>query len=209
MLICMLFPVSIMIHGQKSYRLSFQINGLRDEKTWLIFYYGDQQIRKDTGLTDASGKIVFFMDQYDQAGMYRLEKDKKQGLDFIFNKEDVSITSGPDFNLESIVVNKSEENNIFFDYYRHKQDMEARIDVLAGFLRYYPPVDSFYHVAADYAAQLSSTYGHYLDSLLDNFPEKLATRIIRLDQLPDIRPGELPPETVAKYRSRYFSSIRH
>jgi len=206
-LLFLLIPVSIMIYGQKSYRLSFKIDGLQAEKIWLIFYYGDQQIRKDTGLTDAEGKIVFLMDQHDQAGMYRLEKDKKQGLDFIFNEEDVSITSGPDFDLENLVVNKSEENKIFFDYYRQKLDMESRIDVLAGFLRYYPPVDSFYYEAADYAKQLSFIYKHYLDSLLDNFPEKLVTRIIRLDQLPDIRPGELPPETVAKYRSRYFSSI--
>ncbi|MFA4862811.1 MAG: TlpA disulfide reductase family protein [Bacteroidales bacterium] len=206
-LLFLLLPVSIMIYGQKTYELSFQIDGLPASKIWLIFYYGDQQIRQDTAVTDASGKVVFVMDQHDQEGMYRLEKDKKQGLDFIFNKEDVNITSGPDFGLESLVVNKSEENKIFFDYYRHRLDMETRIDVLTGFLRYYPPVDSFYNEAAAYAERLSLNYKHYLDSLLDNFPGKLATRIIRLDQLPDIRPGELPPKVVAQYRSRYFSSI--
>jgi len=206
-LLFLLLPVNIMIYGQKTYELSFQIDGLPASKIWLIFYYGDQQIRQDTAVTDASGKVVFVMDQHDQEGMYRLEKDKKQGLDFIFNKEDVNITSGPDFGLESLVVNKSEENKIFFDYYRHRLDMETRIDVLTGFLRYYPPVDSFYNEAAAYAERLSLNYKHYLDSLLDNFPGKLATRIIRLDQLPDIRPGELPPKVVAQYRSRYFSSI--
>jgi peroxiredoxin len=206
-LLILLLPISIIIFGQKTYHLSFQIAGLTAAKVWLIFYYGDQQIRQDTAITDAFGKVVFLMDQHDQEGMYRLEKDKKQGLDFIFNKEDVSITSGPEFSLESLVVNKSEENKIFFDYYRHQEDVETRIDVLNGFLRYYPPVDSFYYEAAAYAERLSLNYKHYLDSLLDNFPEKLVTRVILLDQLPDIRPGELPPEAVAQYRSRYFSSI--
>jgi thiol-disulfide isomerase/thioredoxin len=197
----------IMIFGQKTYKLTFQMDGLPSEKVWLIFYYGDQQIRQDTGMTDPAGRVDFLMDQHNQAGMYRLEKDKQKGLDFIFNREDVSINSKPDFTLENLVVNKSEENKIFFDYYRHKRDMETRIDVLTGFLRYYPPVDSFYFEAAAYAEKLSSNYKEYLDSLVDNFPDKLVTRIIRLDQLPDIRPGELPPDAVAQYRSRYFSSI--
>jgi thiol-disulfide isomerase/thioredoxin len=206
-LLILIIVASNTIFGQKNYQIGFQIDGLPSEKVWLIFYYGDQQIRQDTGMTDAEGKVVFLMDQHDQAGMYRLEKDTKQGLDFIYNKEELSIKAGRDFGLDSLVVIKSEENKLFFDYYRHKLDMETRIDVLAGFLKYYPPVDSFYYTAARYAERLTLNYKIYLDSLLDNFPEKLVIRIIRLDQLPDIRPGELPPEAVAHYRSRYFNGI--
>lgn len=206
-LLLLLLPVSITIFGQKTYQLSFQIEGLQAEKVWLIFYYGDQQIRQNTGLTDAAGKVVFLMDENDQAGMYRLEKDQQQGLDFIFNKEDVNIIACRDFRLDDLEVNKSEENKLFFDYYRHKLDMETRIDVLTGFLRYYPPVDTFYYTAARYAEGLYVNYKHYLDSMLNNFPDKLVTRIIRLDQLPDIRPGELTPEAIEQYRGRYFDSI--
>jgi thiol-disulfide isomerase/thioredoxin len=206
-LLILFMGASIMIFGQKTFRLSFQIDGLQSAKVWLIFYYGDQQIRQDSGMTDAEGRVVFYMDHNNQPGMYRLEKDKKQGMDFIFNKEDVSINAGPDFELDNLVVEKSEENELFFDYYRHKRDMETRINLLTGFLKYYPPVDSFYSTAASFTERLSANYGHYLDSLLKNFPEKLAIRIVRLDQLPDIKPGELPPDAVAYYRSQYFRSI--
>jgi thiol-disulfide isomerase/thioredoxin len=206
-LLFLLLSGNLMIFGQKTYNLTFQIDGLPSEKVWLIFYYGDQQIRQDTGMTDAMGKVVFLMDQHDQAGMYRLEKDKKQGFDFIFNKEDVSIKAGRDLGLDNLVADKSEENKLFFDYYRHKLDVETRIDILAGFLKYYPPVDTFYYTAARYADRLSSNYNNYIDSILNNFPDLLVTRIIRLDQLPDIRPGEVPKEAVTQYRSQYFKSI--
>jgi peroxiredoxin len=199
--------VSFLICGQKTFRLSFQIADLSSEKLWLIFYYGDQQIRQDSAITNDAGKVAFSMDQYNQPGMYRLEKDKQHGFDFIYNKEDVSIKAGRDFGLDNLSVDKSKENEIFFDYYRHKQDMETRIDVLTGFLKYYPPVDTFYNTAARYAEQLSAKYQFYLDSLLNNFPGMLVTRIIRLDQLPDIRPGQLPPDAVAHYRSQYFRTI--
>jgi thiol-disulfide isomerase/thioredoxin len=206
-LLVLILGTSMMMFGQKTFRLSFQIDGLQSEKVWLIFYYGDQQIRQDSAMTDAEGKVVFIMDRHEQPGMYRLEKDKKQGLDFIYNNEDVSIKAGADLGLDGLTVTRSKENEIFFDYYRHKLDIETRIDVLTGFLKYYPPADTFYTVAARYAERLSATYKAYLDSLLGNFPEKLVTRIIRLDQLPDFRPGELPPDAVAHYRSQYFKSI--
>jgi thiol-disulfide isomerase/thioredoxin len=195
------------ISGQRTYKLSFQLNELPDEKLWLVFYYGDQQFRQDSGMTDQAGRIAFLLNENDDIGMYRLEQDKQKGLDFIFNKEDVSIIADRNMGLDNLVVKESKENELFFDYYRHKLDMETRIDVLHGFLKYYPPVDTFYTRAEAYAAYLSSVYKVYLDSLQSNFPDKLVPRIIRLDQLPDLRPGELDPATAAQYRAGYFSGI--
>jgi thiol-disulfide isomerase/thioredoxin len=85
--------------------------------------------------------------------------------------------------------------------------METRIDVLTGFLKYYPPVDTFYYTAARYTEKLTLNYKNYIDSILTNFPDLLVSRIIRLDQLPDIRPGEVPKGALAQYRSQYFKSI--
>jgi len=206
-LFLLLMPLCSLSFGQTSYRLSFKIDGLLNEKVWLVFYYGDQQIRLDSGFTDSKGSVVFLLDKNDDVGMYRLEKDKQKGFDFVFNKEDVSIIANKNLGLDNLVVNESDENRIFFDYYRHKLDMETRIEVLSGFLRYYPPVDTFYYNAARYAEMLSLSYDHYLDSLMNYFPDKLATRIIRLDQLPDIRPGEMDPVVVEQYRGSYFDSV--
>ena len=196
-----------LISAQKSYKLNFQIEGLPLQKFYLVFYYGDQQVRLDSGLTDGSGRIAFSLDQTHDAGMYRLEKDKKKGLDFIFDREDVSLITDKNLGLENIVVAKSKENEIFFDYYRHKFDLKTRIEVLSEFLKYYPPVDTFYYSADAYAQHLSSLYDHYLDSLLQNFSDFLVARIIRLDQLPDIRPGGLDPVEIQNYRARYFDDI--
>ncbi len=206
LLIVMLLFGSL-IFGQKSYRLSFQVDGLPNQKCSLVFYYGDRQISQDSGMTDAAGRIVFIKNDQGEAGMYRLQKDKNKGLDFVFNKEDVSIVTDKNMDIGNIVVKESKENEIFFDYYRHKFDIKTRIDVLDGFLKYYPPVDTFYDRAAAYAGFLSASYKHYLDSLQEEYPDKMVTRIIRLDQLPDIRPGELDPAMAGQYRSHYFDGI--
>jgi thiol-disulfide isomerase/thioredoxin len=207
LLLLLLLLISSLIFGQKSYRLSFQIDGLPLQKFRLVFYYGDQQIRQDSGMTDVAGKIVFTKNDQDDAGMFRLEKERNKGFDFVFNKEDVSIVTDQNMDIGNIVVKNSKENEIFFDYYRHKLDMKTRIDVLDGFLKYYPPVDTFYGHAEVYARLLSESYRHYLDSLKINFPDKMVTRIIRLDQLPDIHPGELDLATAEQYRGHYFDNV--
>jgi len=196
-----------LLSGQKSYHLDFKLEGLQDEMFHLIFYYGDRQVMLDSGKTDDSGRISFMLDSQDEPGMYRLELTMQKGLDFVFNKEDVSIETDASMGIDNLVVLKSKENELFFDYYRHKMDMETRIEVLGGFLKYYPPVDSFYSSAVEHEKRLSSSYRNYIDSILVNFPDMLVTRIIRLDRLPDISPGELDPITAEYYRSTYFDSI--
>jgi thiol-disulfide isomerase/thioredoxin len=199
--------VSNLITAQQSYRLDFKIKGMPDMELRLIFYYGDRQVILDSGKTDASGRITFMLDSQDEPGMYRLELTQQKGLDFVFNKEEVIIETDSGMGLENLVVLESIENKLFFDYYRHKLDLETRIEVLGGFLKYYPPVDSFYASAVEHEKQLSSSYKHYIDSILVSFPDMLVPRIIRLDQLPDITPGELDPNTAEYYRGTYFDSI--
>lgn len=205
--ILMFIFISGIVQGQRTYNMNFRIDGSRNEKFRLIFYYGDRQIRQDSAYSGENGDISFRMGRSDEPGMYRLESGAQKGLDFIYNKENVSIRADNKMGLDNIVVDESQENRIFFDYYRHKRDMESRIEVLNKFLELYPPVDSFYQEAKEYTGHLSSIYRHYLDSLLLNFSDLLVTRVIRLDQLPDIRPGEIDPLEAERLKGHYFDSI--
>lgn len=193
--------------SQKQYRLDFHIKDLPDQKLWIIFYYGDQQVTLDTAFTDEKGNVEFVMDDKDEPGMYRLQKGKQSGLDFVFNKENMELTTENDFRLEGIQVKGSKENEIFYDYYRHKFDMEDRLDVLHGFLRYYPTSDTFYFTVANHTERLATQYQNYLDSITTHFPNLMVTHIIQFDQLPDIRPGDLDATTRNLYRANYFSGV--
>lgn len=203
----LLFLVSIfsmMASAQDVFFIDFTIRDMEDERMQLIQYFGDQQIRIDTAVEVTGGKVRLTMDKSDAVGMYRLEKEDQKGIDFLFNRERAQILTDGDFNLASIQVKYSRENIIFFDYYRHKYDLEARLEVLKGFLKYYPPTDTFYYVAAEHAEALDRQYRFYKDSIYGNYPGMLVTKFIRFDQMPDIRPGELDPATVQFYKSHYF-----
>lgn len=206
-LVLFLITLTFSSFGQNEYRLDFNIADLPNETLWLISYYGDQQIRLDTAFTDQAGKIAFRMDENDAVGMYRLEIDKDRGMDFIFNREDIAISSENDFRLEGIKVGKSIENKVFFDYYRHKNDLETRLEILGGFLRFYPTSDTFYYSVARHAEVLAKEYQDYLDRTLKDNKDLLVARIIQLDQLPDIRPGEIDLAARGVYRSHYFDGV--
>lgn len=198
---------SLIAFAQEEYHFDFTIKNMPGKKLWVIFYYGDQQIRLDTVYSDQTGRITFTMDDRDEIGMYRLEADVDRGLDFLFNKEDVVITTENDFRLESIKVVKSRENLVFYDYYRHKYDLQGRLDILGGFLKYYPPSDTFYYSVAGHAQKLATEYQGYLDRILMENEDLLVARIVRFDQLPDIRPGEIDLVTRGIYRAHYFDGI--
>lgn len=199
--------ISLIAGGQKTYRQTFFIDGASNEKVKLVFYYGDQQIRQDSGFTDISGKIDFIMNDQDDPGMYKIELPNKKSLDFLFNRDESSIATNSDLTLGSLVVSKSLENKVFFDYFRHKSDMETRIEVLKGFLDYYPPADTFYLFAQEHLKNLTNIYDEYLDSIIKVSSAMFAGKIIRLDQLPDIRPGNLTPSENQSYKADYFENI--
>jgi len=204
---CTFVVVCLAVTAQKNYRLDFTIKDLPGEKLWLIFYYGDQQIRQDTAFTDKQGTVSLQFDDADEIGMYRLENKDKKGMDFLFNREKVDITLDNNFSLDGIEVKSSRENAIFYDYYRHKFDMEDRLEVLRSFLRYYPTSDTFYFTVAEHMEILAGQYQDYLDSIISTCPGCLVTHIIQFDQLPDIRPGTLDEMTRGLYQANYFSSV--
>lgn len=200
-------PISFYCPGQNAYHLSFQVSQLPECSYKLIFYYGDQVITRDSAISDSQGKVLFNLNDQDDPGMYRLEKDKKTGLDFLFNKENISIEAERNLGLDGLVVLESKENEVFFDYFRQKREMEGRIGVLSDFLKYYPQPDTFYNAASQHLARLQGIFSNYIDSVKTNFPGTLVTRIIQLDQLPEIRPGSLDPAAVERYRSEYFDGV--
>lgn len=195
------------LEGQVSYTLNFLLKDLPGMKVYVVGYYGDQENVIDSAITDSRGNVVFIFNDDDDVGMYRLQKDKQTGFDFIFNRENISLVSNDKFNIDHLKVIKSKENEIFYDYFRRKYDLENRIDLLTSFLKYYPTTDTFYNAAARHAMHLSGIYGRYLDSIQENFGGTMAARVITLDRLQDIRPGELDPGTIARLRSTYFDSI--
>jgi thiol-disulfide isomerase/thioredoxin len=147
------------------------------------------------------------MDGAYQPGMYRLEVNRNQGLDVIFNNESVSISVNRYFWLDSIKVHRSLENKVFYNYVATKNSYGNRLSLLEPVVMYYPPDDEFYGVAEKEYLKLEEEYSAYIDSVSQIEGISVAPVIIRWDQLPDLEVREMDPDLRDFYKKHYFDNV--
>ena len=193
--------------SQQNHSAAFMIEGFPGEKVYLHSYYGQQQFKIDSAFTDAKGHVEFLLRPDDAAGMYHMGTSIKNGLDFIFNSEDISIRTNKEFWLDSVRVISSKENKIFYEYLVNKADVENRLQLLKPLVQYYPESDPFYNEIVNHANELAGLYSLFLDSLLKASMEMAVNSIIRFDQLERTRPGELSDSRRNYLRQHYFDNV--
>jgi thiol-disulfide isomerase/thioredoxin len=193
--------------GQKASRVMFTVEDLLVQKVMLYSYYGDQRILMDSAVSDPKGSFQFQFGMNSIPGIYHVQTVKNDGIDFIFNGQDVMIKTNISFSPDSTIVEKSLENRILFEYLSNKIFFEQRLELLLPLIYYYPTDDPFYDKVEREFNRLEEDYMTYLEEIYDDYPDLIVTRFIRFDQLEDIRPGEISPERNRHLKQHYFDGI--
>lgn len=99
------------------YNISVTIKGYPNQKLYMGYYFGNKQYLRDSGVTDAKGKIVLKGKEPLEGGFYLIASANKTLLfDFVVTEQQFNIeTDTADF-LENMKITGSKENEIFFDY---------------------------------------------------------------------------------------------
>ncbi len=97
-----------------SQKLKFKIEGVKDTTVFLVKYLGKGLYYADTA--EMKNSVVEYDGSKQEAGMLAVLLPGQKYFDFIFDKKEVYIeTKAPDF-VESMVIKKSEDNKVFYDY---------------------------------------------------------------------------------------------
>ncbi len=191
----------------KDYRIKVNIYGLDSQYIYLISYYGEQQYKIDSLITDHSGQGVFLFGSDRNSGMYRIQLNKKDGMDFLYTKTNVSLSIDKSFSIDSARFSESKVNMDFLTYMKSKKDFHERYDLLNPLLYYYPENDPFYAQIESKVTTLKNTFTTLIAGLLNTHSHDLLGTIIRYDQLKDIKPGDLKPSERDYLKSHYFDSV--
>ena len=100
----------------KGYEIKLKVNGMKDSTCYLINYYGKQRYYKDTAQFNNKGVAIFKGEEQHHGGIYTLYTGGKILFEFVINGESVIDleTDTTDY-INSMKVNKSEENKVFFE----------------------------------------------------------------------------------------------
>jgi peroxiredoxin len=101
----------------KEYKIKMKINGMQDSACFLINYFGKQRYYKDTAQFNSEGVVVFSGKEQHHGGIYGVYTGGKLLFELVINGEAViDLETDTSDYIKHMKVNKSKENQIFFDH---------------------------------------------------------------------------------------------
>jgi thiol-disulfide isomerase/thioredoxin len=159
--------------------MKFKIKNLPDTTVYLVKYYGANLYFADT-VKSKKGLVVFDGSKH-HAGMYAVMMPNNSYFEFMYDKEPVFITISDFSNrLETAVIKKSQNNQIFYDYMRFMTvNHQKMIDLnkkYEGYSKGTPQYDSLVtQIDVIYAQNVT-----YQDSILTTYPDLLVTDLLKM-----------------------------
>jgi thiol-disulfide isomerase/thioredoxin len=103
-----------------AYNITIKINGAKNQKFLLGYYYGDKQFIRDSAVADATGKFVFKGKDKLDGGIYLIASaDKRLLFDFIVTEQEFSLETDSSDYVVNMKIKGSPENEVFFNYSRY------------------------------------------------------------------------------------------
>jgi thiol-disulfide isomerase/thioredoxin len=106
-----------------AYNITIKIQGAKNQKFLLGYYYGDKQFVRDSATTDANGKMVFKGKEKLEGGIYMIAShDKRLLFDFILSEQEFTLETDSLNYVANMKVKNSLENEVFFAYSQYSSE---------------------------------------------------------------------------------------
>lgn len=190
----------------------YSIKGTIDpnhDYSWILLYKlenGDQTYVDNADVVD--GAFEFKVDG-EASGIYRAYYQIENDLyvEFIYNKEEIDFTFNPEDPAETIFFNRSEENNLYQEYYKEVRAGQKVIDSLQGLYFNTTSPEEEKHLKAEYKKALIE-----LETQQNDFEAKaegmMAHNFIRASrQYNPPSPIEEPQVYIEDIKAHFFDSM--
>ncbi|MCD4729823.1 MAG: redoxin domain-containing protein [Bacteroidales bacterium] len=172
------FFFSLMSYGQE-YILDMTIHHFPEKECYLATFYGDKNAIIDTAEADTSGRIIFKLKPEYHTGMYRVFLEQDLFFDFIYNNENITLSSDYTQLYDKLEIIESEENMIYYEFLRKANEYRLKFDLLAPLNDYYPRADTFFEDARLKYIFIQADIQQYINEAIEKHPELWAIKVIR------------------------------
>ena len=199
--------VSYTSFSQKTYQIDVTIDGFPSSQLYLADFYGDKNNVFDTLFTNPSGHVGFLMDDSRPAGMYRIFITQNDFLDFIFNKENIVLTTNVKAPMDSLKVISSVENKLYYDFLRAERTFMTKLELLSPLLSYFPQDDEFYNTARIKFLRVQQERDSYLLDKKKEYPDAYATKILQFQRNPNLPASLSDIEKSEFIKTHFFDKV--
>ncbi len=210
--------ISVFAQEKPSYRIEINFKNSTDSVIYLANYYGDKTYLADTARVQGHGTFVFEKHKNLDGGLYIVVNQQKKSLfEFLVSdsrnmKFDVK---GDDY-VKDMVVSKSEENQLFFQYLNFSGDLYNHVKPLNDKLKTLKPdSDSTALVKAQIKA-VNSQMIDYKENIMTKYPQTFLSAFFALlkevpvpDTLPILPDGSRDSTYPYKYYKTHYWDYTH
>ena len=194
------------VYGQQ-YQINGSVPGLENKDVYLLSIQGDSRKIVDTASTDQTGSFQILLKKDFPPGQYAIVTGPKQMIELIFNNENIRFVTTGSGDQDQVQIIESVENMIYYNYLSVKGETMYKLDLLDPLLQYYPKSDTFYSLALHEAKALQTHLNERVGELIENNPNTLAARFLRVDKPVFADPALSKLEQKAYLKAHYFNDM--
>jgi len=201
------------ILGQVKTTIKGNIKGLKDTTVYLANYYGNKLYYNDTTRVDSKGNYSFKGKPFNESGKYALVMPGPKYYDFLVADEDIVIDADTSNKIEKIVVKKSENNRIFFEYINYINSKRAEREPIDKVLSDTTKSEADKAPELNKLKKLNDEVIAYQKNLISKNSQMLVAKIIKMSmdvEVPappmDIKEEDKKLWSYYYYRSHYWDN---
>ncbi len=198
--------IPFFLHSQ-NFEMNGKINGLSEYTITISNFYGNEDRVVDSLTTNENGEFAYTFPKDFTSGMYRLRFGKNQFMDIIYNRETIRFATDINALIDSLVFNKSIENQLYFEYLNQRNLMQYKSELLGPVITYYPQDDPFYVDVEKKFDEITNDFEKFIHNLINDNPETFVSRLVKMDYTPP-PPKELSQEEKMQFmRIHFFDNV--
>ncbi len=192
--------------AQKGYDIQINIKNYDNDTLLLAYFYGEQQLIKDTVFAKEPGVFEYKGDTLLEPGVYiALVYPSKEYFQFMVNSEDQKFKIYTDYkDLQNIKIKGSKDNKLFFEYLAYIKEQNNLAQKL---LKEKSKLDSLKQdtkAIDDKLQNLDEEVGEYQQKIIKKHPDLLTSLLIKSNIDIDIPDFEGSEKEVNEKRYRYY-----
>ncbi|HRJ36000.1 MAG TPA: redoxin domain-containing protein [Flavobacteriales bacterium] len=166
--------------------LKFRINGIKDTTVHLAYYFGNKLYYSDTSRADKTGTVIFGKKKTYEPGVYAVVIPGTRYFEIVLNNEPVEMnTDTSDLNGKMVVV-KSKENKLFYDYIQFINARRLESEPHREKMKTADSKSKEFEDAKAKLAQVDKKVKDHQAAMFKDNPTSLTAKIIRLSTDPEI-----------------------
>ena len=207
MLIILLGFLSVFSFSQNPHKLTGRVTNFPGGMVYLASFYGEHAPVIDSLIISQDGVFEFEMNNSKTPGYYRVILIKNRYIDLIYNHEDIVFSTDYESPFDSLHIDTSQENKIYYDFLSFIKNNQRKQDLLGPMVEYYPKDDPLYKNIHVRYHDIQQNRRNYIDSISEHYPGRYVSRVITTQQRPFLSADLTERERIEYLKDHFWDEV--